>query len=109
MHRQDGKKRKQRDAEATSEAILQVATEEYARVGLHGARVEEIASRTATSKHMIYYYFGSKEGLYSAVLTKAYGDFRSAESATDYDTMRPDDALRALRRPLTICIRPIRM
>jgi AcrR family transcriptional regulator len=58
---QDGKKRKQRDAEATREAILQVATEEYARVGLHGARVEEIASRTATSKHMIYYYFGSKE------------------------------------------------
>jgi TetR/AcrR family transcriptional regulator len=46
---QDGKKRKQRDAEATREAILQVATEEYARVGLHGARVEEIASRTATS------------------------------------------------------------
>lgn len=92
----DGKKRKQRDAEATREAILQVATEEYARVGLHGARVEEIASRTATSKHMIYYYFGSKEGLYRAVLEKAYADFRSAETAVDYDAMDPVAALEML-------------
>lgn len=90
------KPRKQRDAEATREAILQVATEEYARVGLHAARVEEIAARTSTSKHMIYYYFGSKEGLYRAVLEKAYADFRRAETALDYDTMEPADALEAL-------------
>lgn len=92
----DTKTRKRRDAEATREAILKVATEEYARVGLHGARVEEIASRTSTSKHMIYYYFGSKEGLYSAVLDKAYADFRRTETAVDYEALSPSEALETL-------------
>jgi AcrR family transcriptional regulator len=44
---------------------------------------------------MIYYYFGSK-GLYRAVLEKAYADFRSAETAIDYDSMDPADALERL-------------
>jgi AcrR family transcriptional regulator len=88
--------KKQRDAEATREEILKVATEVFAKNGLHGARVEELASLTATSKHMIYYYFGSKEGLYAAVLDKAYKDFRTAESALDYEALTPSEALRSL-------------
>ena len=40
--------------------------------GLTGARIDEIAELTRTSKRMIYYYFGSKEGLYIAVLEEAY-------------------------------------
>ena len=52
--------KRQRDAEATREEVLKAAITEFAEKGLHGARVEEIAARTATSKHMIYYYFGSK-------------------------------------------------
>jgi AcrR family transcriptional regulator len=89
-------RRKARDAEATREEILKAAMEEFARVGLHGARVEEIAARTATSKHMIYYYFSSKEGLYATVLEKAYAEFRSAESAVDYESLSPEEALRTL-------------
>ncbi|RVU07765.1 TetR family transcriptional regulator [Novosphingobium umbonatum] len=88
--------RKMRDADATREEILRVATEVFAKNGLHGARVEELASLTATSKHMIYYYFGSKEGLYAAVLDKAYKDFRTAESALDYEALTPSEALRAI-------------
>lgn len=87
---------KQRDAEATRDEILQAATEEFADKGLHGARVEEIAARTATSKHMIYYYFGSKDGLYSAVLERAYAGFRTAELAIDYNALEPEQALAAL-------------
>ena len=51
--------------------ILEVATREFSDKGLAGARIDEIAAATRTSKRMIYYYFGSKEGLYVAVLEEA--------------------------------------
>jgi AcrR family transcriptional regulator len=44
--------------------ILAVATREFAEKGLAGARIDDIAEAMRTSKRMIYYYFGSKEGLY---------------------------------------------
>lgn len=90
------RRRKIRDADATRDEILAAATQEFAEKGLFGARVEEIAARTATSKHMIYYYFGSKDGLYSAVLERAYADFRKVEVAIDYDALAPTEALELL-------------
>ena len=56
------------DAARTREDILAVAGEEFAEHGLSGARVDAIAARMRTTKRMIYYYFGSKERLYLAVL-----------------------------------------
>ena len=88
--------KRKRNAKATRDEILAAATDEFAEKGLAGARVEEIASRTATSKHMIYYHFSSKEGLYTAVLERAYAEFRLAEGGTDYDAMEPMEALAAL-------------
>jgi AcrR family transcriptional regulator len=73
-----------------------VATHEFARNGLSGARVDEIAAKTACSKRMIYYYFGDKEGLYLRVLEEAYRRVRSVESRLDLDHLEPIDALRAL-------------
>ena len=67
------------DPERTKQDILAVATKEFADHGLSGARVDAIAARTRTTKRAIYYYFGSKEGLYVAVLEKAYGDIRRVE------------------------------
>ena len=55
------------DPERTKAEILAVAKAEFAEKGLDGARIDEIAAATRTSKRMIYYYFGSKEGLYVAV------------------------------------------
>jgi AcrR family transcriptional regulator len=52
--------------------ILDVALREFATHGLAGARIDAIAARTRTSKRMIYYHFGSKEGLYTAALDHAY-------------------------------------
>ena len=85
-----------RDAEATREEILVAAMDEFSEKGRHGARIEELAARTATSKHMIYYYFASKDGLYAAALARAYEDFRRAELALDYATLKPVEALVAL-------------
>ncbi len=87
-----------RDAAAARADILAVATEEFAMKGLSGSRVDEIADRTHTVKRMIYYYFGSKEGLYRAVLERAYEQIRSIESTLDLNALPADEALRALVR-----------
>jgi AcrR family transcriptional regulator len=87
-----------RDAAAARANILAIATEEFSKKGLSGSRVDEIAERTHTVKRMIYYYFGSKDGLYRAVLERAYEDIRSLEVSLDLDAMAPDEALRALVR-----------
>ena len=69
---------RQRDAERTRREILEIATREFAESGYAGARVDEIAERTRTTKRMIYYYFGSKERLFVAVLERAYATIRAA-------------------------------
>jgi AcrR family transcriptional regulator len=75
---------------------LAVATEVFAEAGYSGARVDEIAERTRTTKRMIYYYFGGKEQLYLAVLEQAYLGIREAERAIDVDHTDPVAALRLL-------------
>ena len=84
------------DGPGSREDILRVATEEFASAGLSGARVDAIAERTRTSKRMIYYHFGSKEGLYLAVLERAYGAIRSVENAEVFSTREPVEAIRRL-------------
>jgi len=85
-----------RDKDRTRRAILDAALAEFADKGLAGARVDEIAARTATTKRMIYYYFGSKEGLYAAVLEEQYGRISDAEQALSLDALPPAAALCAL-------------
>ncbi len=84
------------DPEGTKRNIVDVATREFASKGLSGARVDAIAARTKTSKRMIYYYFGSKEGLYIAVLEAAYRSIRDIEVSLDLAHQPPEAALRAL-------------
>ena len=84
------------DPERTMANILEVATAEFADKGLSGARIDEIAAATRTSKRMIYYYFGSKEGLYVAVLEAAYSRIRSIETGLHLEDLPPEDALRKL-------------
>ena len=81
---------------ATQANIVEVATREFAENGLDGARVDEIADKTRTSKRMIYYYFESKEGLYQAVLEKVYSDIRNREADLRLDKLPPEQALRKL-------------
>jgi AcrR family transcriptional regulator len=87
---------RQRDPERTREEILDVALSEFARNGYAGARVDEIAARTRTTKRMLYYYFGSKEQLYIAVLERAYATARDAERQLDVDHLDPLSAIRTL-------------
>jgi AcrR family transcriptional regulator len=84
------------DPERTMAEILAMATKEFADKGLAGARIDEIAAATRTSKRMIYYYFGSKEGLYVAVLEAAYGRMRQIEANLHLKDLSPEVALRNL-------------
>ncbi|WP_067650801.1 TetR/AcrR family transcriptional regulator [Nocardia harenae] len=47
--------------------ILAVAVREFAAKGFAAVRVDEIAQLADCNKALIYYHFGSKEGLYNAV------------------------------------------
>jgi AcrR family transcriptional regulator len=76
--------------------ILDVAKAEFVEHGLSGARINEIAARTATSKRMIYYYFTDKEGLYLAVLEDAYAGIRALERSLDLAALPPLEALATL-------------
>jgi AcrR family transcriptional regulator len=84
------------DPERTMADILEVATREFAEKGLAGARIDAIAEAMRTSKRMIYYYFGSKEGLYLKVLEESYRRMRAMEAAAHLDDLAPEDALRKL-------------
>lgn len=81
------------DPEKTKQDIIAVATREFAAKGLAGARIDEIAARTKTSKRMIYYYFESKEGLYLAVLEEAYRRIRRIEGELNLDHLPPLEAM----------------
>jgi AcrR family transcriptional regulator len=84
------------DPDRTMANILEVAKVEFAEKGLAGARIDEIAATTQTSKRMIYYYFGSKEGLYTAVLEASYREMRTHEAELNLDDLSPLEALRRL-------------
>jgi AcrR family transcriptional regulator len=83
-------------ADLTRANIIAVATREFASKGFSGARVDEIADLTATSKRMIYYYYTNKEGLYVAVLEHAYRGIREIESRLNLDHLDPVQAFRTL-------------
>ncbi|QZY51055.1 TetR/AcrR family transcriptional regulator [Leucobacter tenebrionis] len=87
---------RRRDAERTRADLLARATAAFAETGYSGTGVDEIARRSGTTKRMIYYYFGSKEGLYLAVLEQAYRGIREAEQQLQVDGLEPVQALRRL-------------
>jgi len=88
--------RRTHNADASRQNILEVATEEFARNGLSGSRIDEIAARTKTSKRMIYYHFGDKEGLYLAVLESVYQKIRAVEATLKIEHLEPEKALKRL-------------
>jgi AcrR family transcriptional regulator len=85
-----------RDPERTRQKILAAATEEFARHGLGGARVDRIAARAGTNKRMLYYYFRDKDNLFLAALEGCYAHIRAAERALELEHLAPQAALARL-------------
>ncbi|MGB2719553.1 MAG: TetR/AcrR family transcriptional regulator [Rhodococcus sp. (in: high G+C Gram-positive bacteria)] len=88
--------KRRRNSDLTRHNILEVATEEFADKGFAGARIDEIAERTHTTKRMLYYYFTDKEGLYKAVLERSYLRIRERERDVDVEGLGPVEAIRAI-------------
>lgn len=55
---------------ATADRILDAAETHFARRGLHGARVRDIAAACDLTAAALYRHFPGKEDLYAAVLTR---------------------------------------
>jgi AcrR family transcriptional regulator len=85
-------------AQATRDSILKAAIKVFAKSGFDGGRVEQISKAAKSYDRMIYYYFGSKEGLYIAALEEIYRRFNEAESELQLDESKPREALRAVIR-----------
>src|SRR5687768_6166707 len=85
-------------AQATRDSILRAATKVFAKYGYDGGSVEKISKAANSYDRMIYYYFGSKEGLFIAVLECIYRRMDDAEAALHLDSSRPVEALAAVIR-----------
>lgn len=82
-----------RDREVTIPAILAAAEIEFARSGFAAARTESIAERANVVKGLIFHYYKSKEGLYEAVLARAYQPFSEALDRSLDKHLNATDAL----------------
>jgi AcrR family transcriptional regulator len=71
-----------RDPEATQARILAAARREFSAKGIAGARVDAIAARAKVNKRMLYYYFGSKEGLFQEILRRRLHERTAALHST---------------------------
>lgn len=81
-------------AQATREAILKSAIKVFAKHGYAGGRVEQISRAARSHDRMIYYYFGSKEALFVAVIEEIYRRFNEAEASLALELDKPEQALR---------------
>ncbi len=89
-------KRKGRNAETAKADLIASGVREFADKGFALAGIEAIAEPTGLNKKMIYHYFGSKEGLYIAVLEEAYMGIRAMEQSLQLDKLEPLEAIQKL-------------
>ena len=80
----------------TRQSILDAAQTVFAEKGFSGANVNEIVTLAGTTKPMLYYHFGSKEGLFAAVLESVYAGMREIEGSLWLETFPAADAMRKL-------------
>src|ERR1041385_7410640 len=74
--------------------IVAAAREEFARRGFDGARVDQIARRAGVNKQLLFYYFHSKRGLFSAVLSRGAVELEASLADLPASGDRPLDRIR---------------
>src|ERR1700719_4578813 len=89
-------KPRRRDPVATRKKLLTAARHEFARSGLAGALVDEIAERAGVNKQLVYHYFGDKDALYLAVLEWVYEEIRAQERKLNLAGLPPQQAIKKL-------------
>jgi TetR/AcrR family transcriptional regulator len=94
--RSNGAEPRRRDPAATRKKLLTAARHEFAKSGLAGARVDEIADRAGVNKQLVYHYFGDKDALYLAVLEWVYEEIRTQERKLNLEGLAPERAIKKL-------------
>src|SRR5258708_12537991 len=94
--RSNGTKPQRGDPADTRRKLLTAARREFAKNGLAGARVDEIADRAGVNKQLVYHYFGDKDALYLAVLEWVYEEIRTQERKLNLEGLPPDRAIKKL-------------
>jgi AcrR family transcriptional regulator len=94
--RKSTKAPQKRNADATRAKILQAALSEFSERGLPAASTDDIAARCGVNKRMIYYYFGSKEGLYLAALELVFENLVARERDMQIEHLEPPAAIEAM-------------
>ena len=79
----------------TAEVILAAARVVFAKAGYDGASVERISKQAKCNESLLYYHFGSKDGLFAAVLEDTYHKLAESNAALEIDL---DDPVGALSR-----------
>ncbi len=87
---------RRRNPASTRRKLLVAARREFARNGLAGARVDEIAAQAGVNKQLVYHYFGDKDAIYFAVLEWMYDEIVQYERNFNVDGLSPDQAIRKL-------------
>lgn len=89
-----------RHAPSSRERLLAAAAREFAADSYEAIGVDRIARTARLNKAMIYYHFGSKAGLYRALVREVYDAFFEAVERTGALPDRPDKKLRAFIRAI---------
>ena len=89
-------KPRRRNPAGTQKKLLVAARREFAKNGLAGARVDEIAARAGVNKQLVYHYFGDKDALYLAVLEWVYEEIRAQERKLNLEGLPPEQAIKKL-------------
>ena len=85
--------RKKKDANLSQNKILLAARSEFVKYGFDGARVDRIATKAKVNKQLIYYYFKSKDLLFTEVLKLSYQQLRKEEEKINIDNMTAYEAM----------------
>lgn len=72
----------------TKQKLLDAARQEFAALGVAGARVDRIAELAGVNKERVYGHFGSKDGLFSATVGAAMAELTEAVGTPGDDVAR---------------------
>lgn len=82
--------------ETVRDRLLRVAIEQFARRGYAATTVREIVTAAGVTKPVLYYHFGSKEGLYLAIMSEAFSEVEKLIAASLAEPGEPSERLLGL-------------
>lgn len=83
-------------AEPTRDALLDAAEHLFSHRGFTATTIKQIGHAAGSNPALLYYYFGSKESLYRAVIDRLAEQLISKGAASLGEARTPEDAVRGI-------------